>query len=78
MASYSSYRKVDGAQIDAATIPSSKIAFTALNSWNVVWFFGAPQAASGGCCCLWTVPANVRRLFIEAWGAGGNGHGACS
>jgi hypothetical protein len=77
MASYSSYKRVDGAQIDAGTVADSKIAFSALQSWSVVWFHGAPEAVSGGCCCLWTVPANVRRLFIEAWGSGGNGHGAC-
>jgi hypothetical protein len=78
MASYSSYKKVNGNQIDPATVDSTKLGADALNSWDVKWFYGQPCAMSSGCCCLWTVPTGVYRLHIEAWGSGGNGHGACS
>ena len=33
---------------------------------------------TSGCCCNWTVPAGVQRVYWELWGAGGNGHGSCS
>lgn len=78
MATYSSYKKVAGDQINAGTVPGTKLASNALDTWNTRWFYGQPCALSSGCCCLWTVPAGVYRLFIEAWGAGGNGNGACS
>jgi len=78
MASYSSYKKIEGSQIDAGTVASSKLDGTALCTWCVQWFYGQPCMASSGCCCLWTVPSGVYRMHIEAWGAGGNGHGACS
>ena len=29
-------------------------------------------------CCYWQVPSGVTRITWEIWGAGGNGHGACS
>jgi hypothetical protein len=34
------------------------------------------QAQSGGVCCLWTVPAGVKSVTFEMWGAGGDGQGA--
>jgi hypothetical protein len=33
-------------------------------------------ADSGGCCCLWTVPAGATRVTFEMWGSGGIGQGA--
>lgn len=33
-------------------------------------------ANSGGCCCLWTVPAGVTKVTFEMWGSGGIGQGA--
>lgn len=33
-------------------------------------------ANSGGCCCLWTVPAGTSRVTFEMWGSGGIGQGA--
>jgi hypothetical protein len=37
----------------------------------------SPSAVNnGGSCCLWTVPANVTWIGVEAWGGGGAGAGA--
>ena len=33
---------------------------------------------SPGCCCNWTVPTGVSKLWIQLWGSGGNGTGSCS
>lgn len=78
MASYSSYKKIDGTSIDDAAITDAKLAAGARRHFGVQWVFGDPGAMSGGCCCLWTVPTGVTRLRWEIWGAGGSGHGACS
>jgi hypothetical protein len=78
MASYSSYKKILTESIVAGSIPESKISSTALKNYTVQWIRGGLGAASGGCCCLWTVPSGVRRVTFELWGAGGNGSGACS
>lgn len=78
MASYSSYKKVKSESIVDATIPENKLEVNALKNYNVKWIYGALGPESGGCCCLWTVPSGVRRVTFELWGAGGNGHGACS
>ena len=32
---------------------------------------------NGGQCCCWVVPQGVTWAFFEAWGAGGDGAGAC-
>lgn len=77
MATYSSYKKIDGASIIDNTITSQKVGGTAFQTWCVKWFYGQPNFCSGGCCCLWTVPNGVFRAFIELWGSGGNGHGMC-
>lgn len=77
MATYASYKKYTGENIENGAITDSKISSTALRTWNVQWFYGNPVMCSSGCCCLWTVPSNTRKAFIELWGAGGNGHGAC-
>lgn len=34
-------------------------------------------ASNGGCCILWTVPANTSWAKFEVWGGGGSGAGAC-
>jgi len=79
MATYRSYKKYVTAEsiVNQAVLPSA-LAPTTRKQYGVNWFFGAPIFCSTGCCCLWTVPAYVRKLFVEAWGAGGNGAGACS
>jgi hypothetical protein len=78
MASYASYKKLRNENFLDNSIQQSNIANNALASWNVLWIRGQPCVCSTGCCCLWTVPTGVKRVFIEAWGAGGSGHGACS
>ena len=78
MASYSSYKKVSGASITDGTIPGTAFGSGVFDTWCVKWIYGTPNICSPGCCCLWTVPTGVRRLHFEIWGAGGNGHGACS
>lgn len=78
MATYSSYRKIDGASIEDSAIGQQELAPGARRQFGVAWFFGQPCACSTGCCCLWTVPDYVTRLRWEIWGSGGSGHGACS
>ena len=78
MANYTDYKKVDGAALPDGVITDAKINSNALNTWNIQWVYGSMSSASGGCCCLWTVPNGVRRVTFELWGSGGNGHGHCS
>ena len=78
MATYASYKKIDGASIPDNTITPSALNPTGLDTWCVKWIHGDPGSVSSGCCCLWTVPTNVRRVTFELWGSGGNGSGACS
>ncbi len=78
MAQYSNYKKVSGASLPADSVTAAQLGTSGLDTWNVKWFYGSPNACTPGCCCLWTVPTGVRRMTIEMWGAGGSGHGACS
>ncbi len=79
MASYASYKRiVPTDQVLNNTIPSTAVGGSAFQTWNVKWIYGDPAAMSGGCCCLWTIPNGVYKVFFELWGAGGNGHGVCS
>jgi len=78
MATYSSYKKINGSQIQNSTVGNTQLASCALATWNVKWIFGSPEACTSGCCCLWTVPAGVTKIYWEIWGAGGNGHGSCN
>lgn len=80
MASYSSYKKVVSADslTNNGTISDNSLALGTRKQFGVQWFFGQPCVCSTGFCCLWTVPNNVTKLQIEAWGSGGSGHGACS
>ena len=79
MASYASYKKVDGAnQLIDGSVPQSAVASGVFDTWNVRYFWGSPNRCSPGCCCLWQVPSGVRRVFWEMWGSGANGHGMCS
>lgn len=78
MASYSSYKKIVAADsILPGSITDPNLAQGTRRQFGVKWFFGEPGACSQGCCCLWTVPANVRKIQIEAWGGGGTGNGMC-
>lgn len=78
MATYASYKKVNGDQFYDETLVDNKFNDTTLHTFGVKWFFGSPGPCTSGCCCLWTVPVQVQRLQWELWGAGGNGAGACS
>jgi hypothetical protein len=79
MASYSSYKKVvANDSLTPGVISDNSLALGTRKQFGVRWVFGQPCACSTGCCCLWTVPANVYKMQVEAWGAGGSGHGSCN
>ena len=78
MASYASYKKIDGASLSAGSLTADKINIDVRKTFGVQWFYGSPNSASAGCCCLWTVPSGVTSIHFELWGSGGSGSGACS
>lgn len=80
MASYTSYRagRVTSVNIDANAICNSQLAEGVRCNYATQWVYGDPGQCTAGCCCAWTVPANTKVVKFEIWGAGGNGHGACS
>ena len=78
MASYSSYKTVKSDQIPNSAITKEKLSIDARHCFCTKWIYGGVGACAAGCCCAWTVPDRVRKVFWEIWGAGGNGHGACS
>ena len=78
MASYSSYKKVNGDQLASNSLNSSSFSDSPNSSYGVKWFYGIICRCSPGCCCNWTVPTGVQNMWIQAWGSGGNGSGACS
>ena len=78
MATYSSYKKVDGSQLVANTLSDNDLASSTMNTFGTKWVHGLPCRCSPGCCCNWTVPTGACRITWEIWGAGGNGSGACS
>jgi len=60
----------------------STLAPTGIGNVTSVFWIGSTQgtsnaASTDGCCCLWTVPANIRSVTFEVWGAGGDGAGGC-
>ena len=79
MAAYSSYKRIISDNLDANTaITDAKFEANAGKNFGTLWVYGSPGACTLGCCCLWTVPTGVKRATFDAWGAGGNGSGACS
>ena len=76
MASYSSYKKVSGASLQAGSLGASAFDPNTRKTFGVKWVFGSPNACSNGCCCAWSVPAGVRKVQWEIWGSGGSGAGA--
>jgi hypothetical protein len=78
MASYASYKKIDGSFFEDEVIPADALNPSGLDTWCVKWIYGSPVNCTQGCCCLWTVPTGVKRVTFELWGSGGNGTGACS
>tara|TARA_B110000971_G_scaffold75643_1_gene77665 strand:+ start:3141 stop:3953 length:813 start_codon:yes stop_codon:yes gene_type:complete len=79
MANYSSYKStsITSANIDAGSIDNPRLAADVRTAFGIQWIRGNISQCTVGCCCLWTVPANIKQLKFELWGAGGNGHGAC-
>ena len=78
MANYSSYKKVSNDRIVDGSIPSSAVTSGSFSNWCIKWFYGQTNVCNPGCCCNWSVPTGTTRMTIEAWGAGGNGHGECN
>lgn len=78
MANYADYRQVPADSIPSGTVTNAKLSIDARHCYCTKWVYGQPGACASGCCCLWTVPTGVRRVYWEIWGAGGNGNGACS
>ena len=73
MANYSSYKIVQGDQFVGAAVTATKFSGSPNSSYGVKWFFGTMCRCSPGCCCLWTAPSDVQNMWIQMWGAGGNG-----
>ncbi|MAR97375.1 MAG: hypothetical protein CMG17_07010 [Candidatus Marinimicrobia bacterium] len=78
MANYSDYKKVTTEQIADGLVTDEMIVPGARKNYGIKWVYGSPNSVASGCCCNWTVPSGVSKLFFEIWGAGGNGHGSCS
>ena len=78
MATYDSYKKVASDQIINGTVSEPKLGSDVRHRLCTKWVTGDHNWCSPGCCCLWTAPGCTRRVYWEAWGAGGNGQGACS
>lgn len=78
MAQYSNYKKVSGETLAAGSIAANQLNSVGLDTWNVKWVYGCVCSCSTGCCCLWTVPAGVKRVTFDMWGGGGGGTGSCN
>ena len=78
MADYSSYKKIDGDTFEAGILSAAKFSSSPTSTWGVKWVYGTMCRCSPGCCCNWTVPTGVSKLWIQLWGSGGNGTGSCS
>jgi hypothetical protein len=78
MAQYSQYKKVSSDSFTNESVDNADFSTPLNSTYGVKWVYGSPGACSSGCCCLWTVPTGVKKLWIQAWGAGGNGAGSCS
>ena len=63
---YASYKKINGDQIEAGTLGSGKFSESPTSGYGVKWFHGTPGACSSGCCCNWTVPSGISKLWIQA------------
>ena len=79
MANYRSYRQVRSDQIAAGSISSAKLQKRvwlldiALNIYMVIHVIVHLAVVVFG-----QFPSGVEKITFELWGAGGNGHGACS
>jgi len=78
MATYDSYKQVRSDQIIDGTVGETKLGSDVRHRLCTKWVTGDHDRCSPGCCCAWTAPGCTRKVYWEAWGAGGNGSGACS
>jgi hypothetical protein len=78
MATYASYKKLNSDQFTNSSVDAQDFSSGLNSAYGVQWFYGNPDQCSSGCCCLWTVPSGVKKIHIQAWGAGGNGAGSCN
>ena len=78
MATYASYRKLTTDNFNDNIVLDTHLTACTRKQYTTLWVYGSPDTCSPGCCCLWTVPAYVRKVTFDLWGAGGNGHGSCS
>ena len=78
MADYSTYKKINGDQIESGSLGAAKFSSSPTSSYGVKWFYGTMCRCSPGCCCAWQVPTATNKMWVQAWGSGGNGSGACS
>ena len=67
MASYSSYKKVNGDQLVSNSLDGSSFSDSPNSSYGVKWFYGTICRCSPGCCCNWTVPTGVQNMWVQAW-----------
>ena len=88
MASYASYKKIINDNLCSGVITCNALQSGAGAAFGVQWVFnnrglccqqcanaGGCCEQANGCCCLWTVPANVGYVTFELWGGGGGGPG---
>ena len=78
MANYKSYKTITADMIPAGTVSLDKLQSGVGPTFCVKYFQGSPGQCTSGCCCNYSMPAGTSRATWEIWGAGGNGHGACS
>lgn len=93
MATYSSYKTYCSDSFQSNSVTCTAIATGAGAAFGVQWIFnnrglccqncanaGGCCEQANGCCCLWTVPANVTTVTFEIWsgGGGGAGHTCCN
>lgn len=67
MANYSDYRQVPADAIPSGTVTNAKLNIDARHCYCTKWIYGQPGACASGCCCLWTVPTGVRKIYWEIW-----------
>ena len=67
MASYSSYKKIHGDQLDSNVLSSTSFSQSPNCTYGVKWVFGTMCRCSPGCCCNWSVPTGVNNMWRQAW-----------
>jgi len=75
MANYQSYKKIQGNQaLIAGSVTSNEVVGLSTAVAHQFYVYHSDfYSATGGCCLLWTVPANTRSVRFELTGSGGSG-----